>query len=120
MVGDQKVALGGGVTGQLFYSNVLAAQSPIAAQWVLLTWTWKIPDTGSGNIQRMALLTVDGEPTIIGLPLPEAPGTNGGIRTTFSDILRGTPAETDVPPSPGTTAMLERFARSVVAQHGAA
>ena len=119
VAGDQDVALGDGVTGQIFYSNVLAAQSPIAAQWVLLTWTWKIPDSGSGAIQRMVLLTVDGEPTILGVPRPEAPGVNGGIRTTFSDIIRGAPTATNVPPSPGTTTMLERFARSVVAGHGA-
>jgi hypothetical protein len=107
--------LGSGVQATLFYANSLQADSPVDAEWLMLTWVWRIPDTGHGEFQRMTLITLDGTLQRAAIPMPAAPGTNGNLRTTFSDILRSTPSPSVPPPSDAAITRLESFARAVVA-----
>ncbi|HEX3947536.1 MAG TPA: hypothetical protein VHW47_07510, partial [Acidimicrobiales bacterium] len=111
----ETVSLGHGIRATVDFANPFAAVSPTDAQWVLLTWTWRIPQTTYGDVQRITVLTLDGTPNAKGVPVPAPPGANDGVRSTFTDILRG--ASTEGSPTPSSSAMgrLTAFARAIVA-----
>ncbi len=113
------VDLGHGVAANLYYANSAAAQSAVDANWTLLTWVWKVPDTASGDVQRVTVFAADGSAGRVGVPKPASPASNDGIRTTFTDILRG--ASTVGSPSPDAAALqqLTTFSKALVAQQTA-
>jgi len=113
------VAIGHGLLATMFSADLLDAQSPIGAQWVLLTWTWRVPIGPHGEFQRMTVLTEQGIPTPRGLPVPGPPGLNGNIGTAVSDVLRGITASVRSTPDQVTVLALQRFATSLVDLQGA-
>jgi hypothetical protein len=110
------ISLGSGVQATLFYANSSAAPSPVQAQWVFLTWTWKVIVHSRITYQRLTVLTLDGASEVAGFPVPTAPSASGNVRSTFSDILRGASNPESPSPTNVTISRLVSAARSVV-QH---
>jgi len=110
------ISLGHGVEATLFYANSYAAPSPVEAQWVLLTWTWKVLDHGTLNYQRVDVLVLDNATNVAGFPSPAAPGANNSVRTTFTDILRGVSTSTSPAPTRSTVGRIVRFSTELVTQ----
>ncbi|HEX4245965.1 MAG TPA: hypothetical protein VHY77_10385, partial [Acidimicrobiales bacterium] len=113
------VSLGHGVVGTVFYANAYAAPSPVQAQWVMLTWTWKIPEHGTMTYQRMTVLALEDAAGVVGFPPPTAPGANNSVRTTFTNIVRGASATASPGPTPSTINRLTAFSTQVVARQSA-
>jgi hypothetical protein len=110
------ISLGHGVVATLFYANAYAAPAPVQAQWALLTWTWKIPEHGTMAYQRVTVLALEDASGLAGFPAPAQPGANNGIRTTFTDILRGVSTASSPAPTKSTMNRLEAFSGQVVAR----
>ncbi|HEX4219617.1 MAG TPA: hypothetical protein VHZ02_14675 [Acidimicrobiales bacterium] len=113
------VSLGHGVVATLFYANAYAAPSPVQAQWAMLTWTWKIAEHGTVTFQRVAVWALEDASGVVGFPVPGAPGANNGIRTTFTDILRGASTTSGPGPTRSTVGRLTAFSAQVVARQQA-
>jgi hypothetical protein len=113
------VPLGHGVVATMIYANAYAAPSPLQAQWVLLTWTWKIPGPATTAYQRVTVLTLEDATSVAGFPAPAAPGANNSVRTTFTDILRGVSTTASPAPTAATTNRLVALSKQVVAQQSA-
>lgn len=114
------VALGHGVVATMIYANAYSAPTPVQAQWVLITWTWKIPGPATTAYQRVTVLTLEDATSVVGFPPPAAPGANNSVRTTFTDILRGVSTTASPAPTASTMNRLIAFSRQVVAQQSTA
>lgn len=108
------VPLGHGVTASLYFANGYAAYNPVQSQWMLLSWTWKVRTPAGERFQRVAVLTLDGEPQPRGIPNLADPRGNSTVLTTFTAILRGVAATASLPPGQEAVQRLQDFARELV------
>ena len=108
--------LGHGVEASMLYANSLEATSSVNGEWLMMTWIWRVPDTGHGEYQRMTVITLDGNTSRSGIPVPSPPTSSTNLGNTFSQVLRGTPSSEAPAPSPASISSLEAFARQIVAE----